>query len=114
MKHPALLAAASVAFAFSFPALAADDHAGHHHAMTMATEQADTALTDGTVKKVDKAAGKLTVSHGPLPNGMPAMTMAFRVKEAGWLDQLKSGDHIRFVAEDAKGGMTIIRLEAMH
>ena len=80
----ALLAALAI-FAAT-PALAADKHAGHSHAAPAAA-----TLVDGTVKKVDKAAGKLTLSHGPLPNGMPAMTMVFRAADAGMLDQVKVG-----------------------
>ena len=42
-----------------------------------------TALSEGVVKKVDKAQGKLTIKHGPLENlGMPGMTMVFRVRDA--------------------------------
>ena len=65
------------------------------------------------VKKVDKAAGKVTLSHGPLTNlgmNMP-MTMAFRVKDATWLDQMKDGDKIRFVAEDINGVLTVVKFE---
>ena len=99
----ALLAAALLAAA---PAFAADPHAGHSHtAPTAAT------LVDGTVKKVDKAAGRLTLSHGPLPNGMPAMTMAFGVKNPAWLDRLKAGDKIRFGMDDAGGVLTVTRIE---
>lgn len=66
------------------------------------------AMADGVIKKVDKPGGKLVISHGPLPNGMAGMTMAFRVKEPGWLDQLKEGDRIRFAIDDA---MTVVRVE---
>lgn len=46
----------------------------------------------------------LTLSHGPLESlNMPAMTMVFRVKEASWLDQMKVGDKIRFMAESING-----------
>ena len=85
-----------------------DVHAGHG---TMHSDAAQTALVDGLVKKVDKTGGKVTVSHGPLPNGMPAMTMAFRVKDATWLDSLKAGDKVRFAVDDTGGTMTVIRLE---
>jgi Cu/Ag efflux protein CusF len=68
-------------------------------------------MTDGLVKKVDKSAGKLTLSHGPLPNGMPAMTMVFRVKDAAWLDQVKAGDKVRFMADQINGAMTVVHLE---
>lgn len=100
----ALLAALAILAAT--PALAADKHAGHSHAAPAAA-----TLVDGTVKKVDKTAGKLTLSHGPLPNGMPAMTMAFGVKNPAWLDQLKAGDKIRFGMEDTGGALTVTRIE---
>ena len=70
-------------------------------------------MTEGLVKKVDKTAGKVTVSHGPLPNGMPAMTMVFRLKEATWIDQIKEGGKIRFVAEQINGVMTLVKYEAL-
>jgi Cu(I)/Ag(I) efflux system periplasmic protein CusF len=91
-------------------ALAADPHAGH---MAMAGNAASEApLADGTVKKVDRAAGKVTIAHGPLVNlAMPAMTMAFRVKEAAWLDQMKADDKIRFLAESVNGSLTVVRFE---
>lgn len=70
------------------------------------------ALTPGVVRKVDKAAGKVTIKHEELKNlGMPPMTMVFRVKEAAWLDQLKPGDRIRFVAERVGGAFTVMRYE---
>lgn len=85
-----------------------DMHAGHG---TMHADSTQTALIDGLVKKVDKAGGKLTVSHDALPNGMPAMTMAFKVKDASWLDKVKAGQKIRFASENINGAMTIVRLE---
>ena len=103
-RFPPLLAALGAALVP--PAVAADGHAG----MT-AARPAATPLSDGLVKKVDKAAGRLTLSHGPLPNGMPAMTMAFRVRDAAWLDQVKPGDAVRFAAEQVDGAMTVVRLE---
>lgn len=58
--------------------------------------------TAATVKKVDLAAGKVTLTHGPLKNlGMPAMTMTFKVGDAAVLGKLKAGDKITFVAEMA-------------
>lgn len=106
MKY--LLTLIAVAAGLAAPALAADKMEHMEHG-TMYAAAADTALTDGLVKKVDKSAGKLTVAHGPLPNGMPGMTMAFHVKDAGWLDKVKEGQKIRFAVDDR---MTITRLEA--
>ena len=90
-------------------ALAADEHAGH---MAMGKAASEAPLTDGVVKKVDRAAGKVTIAHGPLVNlAMPAMTMAFRVKEAAWMDQIKADDKIRFLAESINGSLTIVHFE---
>ena len=80
--------------------------------MAQAPAGADAQMVDGLVKKVDKSAGKLTVAHGPLPAlGMPAMTMVFRVKDAAWLDQMKAGDKIRFMADKVNGAYTIVHFE---
>jgi len=63
-------------------------------------------------EKIDKAQGKLTLKHGPLENlGMPGMTMVFRVQDANWLDQVKPGDTIRFLADRVNGVFTVTRLE---
>lgn len=68
--------------------------------------------SEGEVKKVDKAQGRLTIKHGPLENlGMPAMTMIFRVKDVAMLDQVKPGDRIKFLAEKINGALTVTRLE---
>jgi Cu(I)/Ag(I) efflux system protein CusF len=65
------------------PVLAAGEHDSHHPAGSSAAS-VKAAASEGTVKKVDKAAGKITIKHGPLANlGMPPMTMAFRVSDPG-------------------------------
>lgn len=97
--------------AFGLPAGAEMQHAGHgamdHAGMT-------TKLSEGLVRKVDKAQGKLTIRHGPLENlGMPAMTMVFRVKDPAWLGQVTPGDNIRFLAEQVNGVYTVTRLESV-
>lgn len=102
--------AALAAYA-SAPALAIDDHAGHHTSSS-SRAPASTALADGTVKKVDKDAGKLTISHGPIASlDMPPMTMVFHVADAAMLDQLKRGDKIRFAADRVSGVFTVTVLE---
>lgn len=48
------------------------------------------------VKKVDKAAGKLTLKHGPLPNlGMGGMTMAFVARDPALVARVKEGDTVK-------------------
>ncbi|MBE7417949.1 MAG: copper-binding protein [Ideonella sp.] len=108
MKNP-LIVIAIAAGAFAGPALAqlnAADHAAHHPAAT------DAVLTDGEIRKVDKAAGKLTIKHGEIRNlDMPPMTMVFQVKSAALLDQLKAGDKVRFHVEKAASGYVVTTIE---
>jgi len=91
----------------------ADDR---HHPQTETTPVAATvstaALTDGEVRKVDKAAGKVTIKHGPMPKlDMPPMTMVYRVKDKAMLDQVKPGDKIKFDVDAVGGEFTVLRLE---
>jgi len=73
------------------------------------------ALVDGEVRKVDVPAGKLTIRHGPLTElEMPAMTMVFRVADPKMLDEVKTGDKIRFVATRDGGVFTVTRIELVH
>lgn len=114
MKTAAITALAATfitaAAGLSAPAFAVDEH----HAATPAQAPADTQMVEAVVKKVDKSAGKATLSHGPLPNlGMPAMTMVFRVKDAAWLDQMQAGAKIRFVADKVNGAFTVVQFEAV-
>lgn len=109
---------AALVFIAPGPALAQMDHSMHGAAMakpmtsTAASPKADaTTMGEGEVKKLNKARGTVTLAHGPLPNGMPAMTMAYKVKEASWLDQLQVGQKIRFATDPADGGMTVTRFE---
>jgi Cu(I)/Ag(I) efflux system periplasmic protein CusF len=70
------------------------------------------ALSDGEVRKVDKDAKKITIRHARLENlDMPPMTMVFQVKDPAMLDQVKTGDKVKFQAEKVGGAFTITRLE---
>jgi Cu(I)/Ag(I) efflux system membrane protein CusA/SilA len=72
-----------------------------------------TAMTDGVVQVVDKARGVVTLKHGDIVNmGMPAMTMAFNVADKKMLDNVKTGDKVRFHVENASGAPTVTRIEA--
>ncbi|OYZ55259.1 MAG: hypothetical protein B7Y21_14295, partial [Hydrogenophilales bacterium 16-61-112] len=41
------------------------------------------------------------------------MTMVFRVEDATWLDQVKPGDSVRFLADRVNGVFTVTRLEVV-
>jgi len=100
----------AIVAALPFGALAQDAHTAHHATPSAASQQA--AMTNGVVKRVDKAAGSVTIAHEPLTNlGMPAMTMSFLVKDRAWLDAMKVGTPIRFRAETIKGELTVVALE---
>jgi Cu(I)/Ag(I) efflux system periplasmic protein CusF len=69
-------------------------------------------MSDGEVRKVDKAARKITIKHGPIKNlDMPAMTMVFKAKDAAMVEQVKAGDKIRFRADKLGDDYTVTKLE---
>lgn len=101
-----LIASLLVASAFSLPAFAQHNHHAGHMAQDAKMQSAP--LSDGLVKKIDKAAGEVVIQHGQLDSiGMPPMTMAFGVADKAWLSKLKAGDKIKFAAE-MKGGNPIV------
>ena len=70
------------------------------------------AMSEGEVRKVDKGAAKITLRHGELKNlEMPPMTMVFQVKDKAMLDQVKTGDKVRFVADKVGEAFTIMHIE---
>ncbi|MCM2295648.1 copper-binding protein [Rhodoferax sp.] len=103
----------ALGLAFSASAMAQMDHNMHTAQATkpVAASVDANALGDALVKKVDKTKSTVTLQHGALPNGMPPMTMAYKVKDTAWLDQLKTGQKIRFATDPADGGMTVLRYE---
>jgi len=106
-----ILTLASLLALGAVPSFAADTHAAHDM-NAMAKPAAAEPMSEGTIKKVDKASGKITVNHGPLARlQMPAMTMVFRVKDPAWLDQMKAGDKIRFIADKVDGAITVVEYE---
>lgn len=59
---------------------------------------AQDAMVKGEVKKIDKAAGKITLNHGPIKNldmTDENMTMVFHVQDLAMLKQVKVGDSSR-------------------
>ncbi len=106
---PALIVLATAGFSTHGIAQTVPNSHGGPAAMQVATAD-ETPLTDGLVKKIDKTKGTVTLAHGALPNGMPPMTMAYRVKDVAWLDKMKPGQKIRF-AVDPADGMTVLRFE---
>jgi Cu(I)/Ag(I) efflux system protein CusF len=73
---------------------------------------ASSDLSEGEIRKVDKANKKLTIKHGPLKNlDMPGMTMVFAVKDDAMLQSLDIGTKVRFLAEKQNGQVVVTRIE---
>lgn len=71
------------------------------------------ALANAVVKQISLTKKTVTLTHGALPNGMPAMTMIYQVKQAARLETMSVGQKIRFAGESVDGGMTVTRFESM-
>lgn len=91
----ALAASQSGAWAQATPS----DHAAHH----------TNDLASGEVRRIDKAQNRVTLRHGELKSvEMPAMTMAFAVREPDQLAPLKVGDKVLFkVIKQADGALVV-------
>jgi Cu/Ag efflux protein CusF len=68
---------------------------------------------DGIVTRIDAAAGKITLRHGPMKklDMETPMTMVFRVSDPGMLKGLKAGDKVRFDADKLNGQYTVTAIE---
>jgi Cu(I)/Ag(I) efflux system protein CusF len=92
------LAAATLALSF-FASLAASAQDG---------------LVKGEVKKIDAAAGKITLTSGPIKSldmDEDNMTMVFHVQDPSMLKQVKVGDMVQFEANRETAGLTITKLQ---
>ena len=69
---------------------------------------AQQATAEGEVRKVDPAAGKITLKHGEIRAlDLPPMTMTYRVQDKAALARLQPGDKVRFQASKADGQYTV-------
>ena len=76
------------------------------------THDTEGPLTQGEVRKVEKDARKITIKHEPIESlEMPAMTMAFEVKDPAMLDRVKAGDKVWFAARKLGGAFTVTAIE---
>jgi len=75
---------------------------------------AQASTVKGEVKKIDEAAGKITLKHGPIKSldmDEDGMTMVFHVQDPAMLKQVKVGDKVQFEAERATAGITITKMQ---
>lgn len=80
-------------------------------ALCLAAGAALAQSTEGEVRKIDRAQGKLTLRHGEIANlQMPPMTMVFRVADPKLLDGLSVGARVRFDADKVDGQYVVLRI----
>ncbi|WP_296509897.1 copper-binding protein [Rhodoferax sp.] len=80
---------------------------------TSVLAQTSAGLAHGEIRKIDKAAAKITIKHGDIPSiEMPPMTMVFTVRDPALLDAAKAGDKVRFDVVQEGGKYIVTRLEA--
>ena len=77
-----------------------------------AQESVSADWTAGEIRKIDKAAGKLTIRHEDIKNlNMPAMTMVFTVKDKAMLDGFNIGNKIQFMVVQSQGHLMLTDLK---
>ena len=96
-------------------------HAGHSAVAATTTEPQAPSVAEkptagpgatiaatGIVQSIDKANGKVKLTHDPITAlGWPKMTMFFRLKDAALADQIKEGDAVQFSLEKSTSGYVI-------
>lgn len=82
-------------------------------AMLAAIGTASAQSADGEVRKIDEAAGKITLKHGPIKalDMDDGMTMVFRVQDPAMLKQVKVGDKVKFDADRVNGQITVTKIQ---
>lgn len=90
-------------------------HVMNHGAIQAISHDAGKAMqmSDAEVKKINTSRGRVTLQHGDIPNVMPAMTMAYRIKDMKQLEGLRVGDKIRFVLVKEGDDFVVTHLEVV-
>lgn len=71
-------------------------------------------MTLAQIRRIDAAAGKITLKHGEIPNlEMPPMTMVFQIRDAALLTGLTVGAQVRFLAEKIGGAYVVTAIEVI-
>ncbi len=100
-----ILVISAVSMGMAWPLLSSAQAMTEHNKAGMAGAA---MMTDGEVKKVDAAAGKVTIKHGEIKHlDMPGMTMVFTAKDKALLNNIKPGDMIKFMVVNEGGKMLL-------
>lgn len=72
---------------------------------------AQQASASGEIRRVDAAAGKVTIKHGAIAGlGLPAMALVYRCDPALLVD-IKPGDKVVFTAKRENGQYVIVTIK---
>ncbi len=115
MKHiktlALTLALAAAPTAFAAGSMDGMDMKGMGMKPAAASQQAPQPVA-AEVKKIDAQTGKVTLKHGPIDNlGMPAMVMAFPVKDRASLKNFKEGDSVSVTFDKVNGEPTVVDMK---
>ena len=82
-------------------------------ASAQATRAQTEPMIEGQVTKVDEAAQKITIKHGPLKkfDMDEPMTMVFRAGDPSMLKAVKAGDKVKFIPDRVNGQFTVTKIE---
>lgn len=74
---------------------------------------AQSSMVAGLVIKVDQAAKKITIKHGPIPklDMDEGMTMVYAAPASNMLSAVKAGDKVNFEAEQVNGQYILTKIE---
>jgi Cu/Ag efflux protein CusF len=81
--------------------------------MFVTATMAQAPMVNGQVTRIDEAAGKITLKHGPIKKleMNEGMTMVFRVQDPAMLKRVKVGDKVKFDADRVNGQITVTKIE---
>lgn len=110
MKNLVTALMLSAAMGMSVPVMA-QAHESHQPAQN--AQSAQSVEAEGTVTAVDKAAGIVTIKHGPIKAlNWPAMTMKFKATPEA-LASAKVGQKIHFVLNNDNGKPLVTAIHAL-
>jgi Cu/Ag efflux protein CusF len=65
------------------------------------------------VTKIDASAGKITIKHGPMKkfDMDEGMTMVYTARDPALLEAVKTGDKVKFDAENVNGQFVVTKIQ---
>lgn len=108
-QTPIVLALAVLSVVAVFPTISHAESSHQHHAAAPLPALAE---SEGEVRRVDFAAGKITIKHGPIVAwDMPPMTMVFAVDQRTLLEKIEVGQKVKFQIKDDKKRLVIVQID---